>query len=90
MRASFDRLGADELEAAEREPSPNPAGVNDQTPGTIKSIDRSTNKVTLQNGEMFNVAKSVNLANLRPGEKVTVTFTKSGNMMDATAIQRAP
>ena len=66
------------------------AGVNDQTTGTIKSIDRSTNKVTLQNGEMFNVAKSVNLANLRPGEKVTVTFSKNGNMMHATAIQKAP
>ena len=65
------------------------AGMNDQTTGTVKSINQSENTITLQNGEKFNVAKDVNLANIKSGEKVTVTFSKNGDMMDATAVQKA-
>ncbi len=57
--------------------------------GMIKSVDMAKNMVTLDNGSTYEMAKSVNLAGLKTGEKVTVTYTQSGKTMDGTAIKPA-
>ena len=57
--------------------------------GTIKSLDTAKNMVTLDNGATYEAGKSVNLSGLKVGEKVKVTYTQSGKMMDATAISPA-
>jgi len=57
--------------------------------GTIKSLDAAKNLVTLDNGVTYDVAKSVSLSGLKVGEKVKVTYTQSGKMMDASAITPA-
>lgn len=57
--------------------------------GAIKSLDAAKNMVTLDNGNSFDVAKGVSLSAFKVGEKVTVTYTQSGKMMDATAIKSA-
>jgi Cu/Ag efflux protein CusF len=65
-----------------------PADSGRQTTGTIKSINQSTHRLTLQNGERFNVAKTVDLGKLKPGDKVTITFSKQGDMMDVSAVEK--
>jgi Cu/Ag efflux protein CusF len=57
--------------------------------GVIKSLDTAKDMVTLDNGSSYDVAKSVTLASFKVGEKVTITYTQSGKMMDATAIKPA-
>lgn len=57
--------------------------------GTIKSLDAAKNLVTLDNGATYDVAKGVSLSGLKVGEKVKVTYTQSGKMMDASAITPA-
>ena len=57
--------------------------------GTIKSLDVAKNVVTLDNGATYDVGKGVSLASFKVGEKVKVTYTQSGKMMDATAIAPA-
>jgi len=62
----------------------------DSMTGMVKSVDQAKHQITLKNGHMFNVNKDVNLASITPNEKVTITYTKSGKMMDASQVQRAP
>ena len=57
--------------------------------GKIKSLDTSKDMITLDNGSSFMAPKSVNLSNLKVGEKVTVSYTKAGDKMDATSIKPA-
>jgi Cu/Ag efflux protein CusF len=57
--------------------------------GAIKSVDANKNVVTLDNGSTYDMAKNVSLAGFKPGEKVTVTYTQSGKMMDGKAIKPA-
>ena len=57
--------------------------------GKIKSIDISKHEITLDNGSMYSVAKGVSLGKMKTGEKVTLTYNKSGKTMDATAIKPA-
>ena len=57
--------------------------------GVIKSLDAAKNTLTLDNGSSYDVAKGVKLATFKPGEKVTITYTQSGKMMDASAIKPA-
>ena len=65
------------------------SSMSEKTTGTIKSIDQAKNELTLQDGKTFDVAKDVNLAKLKTGEKVTITYTKSGKAMDATMAKPA-
>jgi Protein of unknown function (DUF1344) len=65
------------------------SNMSDKTTGTIKSIDKAKNELILKDGKMFDVNKGVNLAAMRPGEKVTVTYRQSGKTMDATQIGAA-
>jgi Cu/Ag efflux protein CusF len=57
--------------------------------GTIKTLDAAKNMVTLDNGAAYDVAKGVSLSGFKVGEKVKVTYTQSGKMMDASAIAPA-
>ena len=57
--------------------------------GTIKSLDMSKDMITLDNGASFMAPKSVKLSDFKVGEKVTVSYTKAGDRMDATSIKPA-
>ena len=57
--------------------------------GMIKSVNTTKDMITLDNGATYDVAKGVDLTNFKAGDKVTVTYTQSGKMMDATAITHA-
>ncbi len=57
--------------------------------GAIKSLDTSKDMITLDNGSSYMAPKSVKLSDFKVGEKVTVSYTKSGDKMDATSIKPA-
>jgi Cu/Ag efflux protein CusF len=57
--------------------------------GAIKSLDTSKDMITLDNGSSFMAPKGVKLSDFKIGEKVTVSYTKSGDKMDATSIRPA-
>jgi len=57
--------------------------------GVIKSLDPAKDTITLDNGSSYDVAKDVKLTAFKVGEKVTITYSQSGKMMDATAVTRA-
>ena len=57
--------------------------------GTIKSLDAAKDVVTLDNGATYDVAKGVSLSGFKVGEKVKVTYTRSGKTMNASAIAPA-
>ena len=59
------------------------------TTGTIKSLDTSKDMITLDNGSSFMAPKGMKLSNFKVGEKVTVSYNKSGNKMDVTAMKPA-
>ena len=61
-----------------------------KTSGAIRSIDRSTDRITLDNGSTYTVAKDVSLAGLKKGEKVSITYSQSGKAMNATRVKPAP
>ena len=55
--------------------------------GTIKSVDMSKDMITLDNGSSYLAPKGMKLSDFKVGEKVTVSFTKAGDKMDATSIK---
>ncbi|MFY9972164.1 MAG: DUF1344 domain-containing protein [Roseiarcus sp.] len=55
--------------------------------GTIKNLNATADTITLDNGSTYMAPKSVNLTNFKVGEKVTVSYTKSGDKMDITSIK---
>lgn len=57
--------------------------------GTIKSLDTSKDMITLDNGSSFMTPKGMKLSNFKVGEKVTVSYTKAGDRMDATSVKPA-
>ena len=57
--------------------------------GTIKSLDSSKDMITLDNGSSFMAPKGMKLSDFKVGEKVTVSYTKAGDKMDATSIKPA-
>ena len=57
--------------------------------GKIKSLDMSKDMITLDNGSSYMAPKSVKLSDFKVGEKVTVSYTKAGDKMDATSIRPA-
>jgi Cu/Ag efflux protein CusF len=66
------------------------SGMSEKATGTIKSIDKAKSELILKDGKTFDVQKGVDLAALKPGEKVTITYTKSKDKMDATEVKAAP
>ena len=57
--------------------------------GTIKSVDMSKDMVTLDNGSSYIAPKSVSLSKFKVGEKVTISYAKSGDKMDINTIKPA-
>jgi Cu/Ag efflux protein CusF len=65
------------------------AEANSRTTGTIKSVDLMRHVVTLEDGSTFKVARGVNIKRMKAGEKVTLTTSKFGGTVEASAISPA-
>jgi hypothetical protein len=57
--------------------------------GKIKSLDMSKDMITLDNGSSYMAPKGAKLSDFKVGERVTVSYTKVGDRMDATSIKPA-
>lgn len=57
--------------------------------GKIKSLDMTKDSITLDNGSTFMAPKTTKLSDFKVGQKVTVSYTKSGDKMDVTSIKPA-
>ena len=57
--------------------------------GQIKSVDVMRHVVTLEDGSTYKVARGVNIKRMKAGEKVTVTTSKFGGTVEASAITPA-
>jgi Cu/Ag efflux protein CusF len=57
--------------------------------GKIKSIDVMRHVITLEDGSTYKVARGVNIKRVKAGEKVTVTTSKFGGTVEASAIMPA-
>jgi Cu/Ag efflux protein CusF len=57
--------------------------------GKIKSIDVMRHVITLEDGSTYKVARGVNIKRVKAGEKVTVTTSKFGETVEASAITPA-
>jgi Cu/Ag efflux protein CusF len=54
--------------------------------GVIKSIDAKAMTLTLENGTVYQLAKTIKVATLKTGEKVKITWDKVGNANEASAV----
>ncbi len=54
--------------------------------GVIKSIDAKADTITLADGAVYHLAKTIKIASFKVGEKVKVTWEKSGTAMEASAV----
>jgi Cu/Ag efflux protein CusF len=54
--------------------------------GTIKAIDAKADTITLDNGAIYHLAKTIKIAAFKVGEKVKITFEQNGTMLDASAV----
>jgi Protein of unknown function (DUF1344) len=66
-------------------PAANAAGAT----GKIKSLDMTKDMVILDNGSSYTAPKSMKLSDFRIGEKVTVSYTKTGDKMDIGSMKPA-
>jgi Cu/Ag efflux protein CusF len=57
--------------------------------GKIKSLDVMRHVITLEDGSTYKVARGVNIKRVKVGEKVTVTTSKFGETVEASAITPA-
>ena len=57
--------------------------------GKIKSVDVMRHVITLEDGSTYKVTRGVNIKRLKAGEKVTVTTSKFGGIIEASAITPA-
>jgi hypothetical protein len=57
-----------------------------RTTGKIKSVDVMRHVITLEDGSTYKVARGVNIKRMKAGEKVTVTTSKFGGTVEASAI----
>ena len=57
--------------------------------GKIKTLDMAKAMVTLDNGSTYMAPKSIKLSDFKVGEKVTVSYSKSGDKMDVASIKPA-
>ena len=54
--------------------------------GKIKSVDVMRHVITLEDGSTYKVARGVNINRMKAGEKVTVTTSRFGGIVEASAI----
>jgi Protein of unknown function (DUF1344) len=62
----------------------------DNDTGLIKAIDIPNESLTLESGASYVAPKSVDLTVLKVGEKVMVTYAKTGSTVDVSAIAPVP
>jgi len=60
------------------------------TTGTIKAVDMLKHTVTLANGSTYKMARGVSLEGMKAGQKVTLTFRRSGPTPDLELSTIAP
>ena len=60
-----------------------------RTTGRIKSVDLMRHVITLEDGSTYKVARGVSIKRVKAGEKVTVTTSKFGGTVEASAITPA-
>ena len=60
-----------------------------RTTGKIKSVDLMRHVIALEDGSTYKVARGVNIKRMKAGEKVTVTTSKFGGTIEASAITPA-
>jgi hypothetical protein len=59
---------------------------NRTTTGKIKSVDLMRHVVTLEDGSTYKVARGVNIKRMKVGEKITLTTSRFGGTVEASAI----
>ena len=57
--------------------------------GKIKSVDLMRHVINLEDGSTYKVARGVNIKRVKAGEKVTVTTSRFGGTIEASAITPA-
>src|SRR3984885_7502385 len=57
--------------------------------GKNKSVDVMRHVITLEDGSTYKVARGVNIKRMKAGERVTVTSSKFGGTVEASAITPA-
>ena len=62
------------------------AETTHKTTGRIKSVDLMRHVVTLDDGSTYKIARGVNIKRMKPGEKITLTTSKFGGTIEASAI----
>ena len=60
-----------------------------RTTGKIKSVDLMKHVVTLENGSTYKAARGINIKVLKPGQKVSLTYSGFGGTIEASAITPA-
>jgi hypothetical protein len=66
-----------------------PAANAAEATGKIKSLDMTKDMVTLDNGSSYVAPKNMKLSDFKIGEKVTVSYTKTGDKMDIGSMKPA-
>ncbi len=66
-----------------------PAANAAEATGKIKSLDMTKDMVTLDNGSNYMAPKNMKLSDFKIGEKVTVSYTKTGDKMDIGSMKPA-
>lgn len=59
------------------------------TTGTIASIDKKGDSITLTDGKTFSLPEGIEAETLKVGEKVTVTYSAKAGKLAASSIQPA-
>ena len=60
-----------------------------RTTGTIKFVDLMRHVITLEDGSTYKVARGVNIKRMKAGDKVTVTTSGFGGVIEASAVAPA-
>ncbi len=58
--------------------------------GKVKSVDLMRHSVTFEDGSTYRIARGVRIKNMKPGERVTLTFAATvGPVTEASAVATA-
>lgn len=57
--------------------------------GTITSVDKKGDSITLSNGQMFTLPEGIEAETLKVGEKVSVIYTAKAGKLSVSSIHQA-
>jgi hypothetical protein len=60
-----------------------------KTTGKVKSVDLMNHVITLEGGSTYKIARGVNIKGVKPGQKVTLTYTEISGTIEASAVMPA-